>query len=164
MEVGFWVGCSLFPVFSPHATMSDSGLARTGISFRQKISGFMLAADMTDRGRVGLGKCKVAYRAESRCPERLHESVGVRPAVEGQAEAIRGEHAIHFREGWLEPRVVVVVAYLATVAWCVGNKVRRVREDEIDALIGQCRKGLYAVGVEDGIAESCHDGFFQGCS
>src|ERR1035437_9516438 len=110
----------------------------------------MLAAHVADGGRIWFREGKMTHRAESCRPERLHKAVGVRPPVESQAETVGGKHAVHLSECGFQPGVIVVVAYLATVAWFVGNKVRRIGENKIEALVGQCRKGCYAIGMDDG--------------
>src|ERR1035437_3350114 len=101
----------------------------------------------------------MTHGAEASGPECLHETVCVRPSVEGEAITVCGKNAVHLSECGLEPCCIVVVAHGAAVSGFVANKVRRVREDEIDAPLGKHRKGLYAVGVDDGVAQSCHDRF-----
>src|SRR5208282_4662942 len=89
---------------------------RSGISLRQKIRAFMLAADMPDRGDVGLRKGEVPNRAEPGAAESGHEAVGMRPSVKRKAEGVGGENAVHFRKSGYQPGIISVVADSAPVA------------------------------------------------
>jgi len=54
--------------------------------------------------------------AETGITAGSNKPVGMRPAVEGHAEAVWRKYAIHLGEGWSEPVAVVVIRNCATIA------------------------------------------------
>jgi len=79
------------------------------------------------------------------------EPVGTWPAIEADAEAVIGEHAVHLGEGGFEPGVVVVIGDRAPVAAAVARDVGRVGEDKIDAAGAKSGKDVQAIAVDDGV-------------
>src|SRR5256885_422271 len=88
----------------------------------------------------------------SRSPS-LHKRINLVPAVETDAEPARLEDAESLGEGRLEPALPVIVGNLPPLPVAVVDQIRRVCEDKIDALLGQARKDIEAIGADDSIAE-----------
>ena len=85
------------------------------------------------------------------------------PAVEADAEGFVFQDAVHFREGRLEPAVVVVVGNAAAGAVAVVHEIGRIGQDEIDALGGESAHEADAIAEHDGVdgveAEAGHCDF-----
>ena len=151
----------LVAAVGPVDDIADGRLRKLRIALRQQVGAFVLIAEILFRRRVALRKDEVTDDAETRLAPCLHEAVGMRPAVEADSEAVAAKNAEHLRESWLEPGVVVVVRDGAPVARNVARDIRRVRQDEIDAVRRKLRENAEAVALDDRVAEFlncvCHD-------
>jgi hypothetical protein len=96
----------------------------------------------------------VPHDAEAGVTVGAAETVGLGPAVEADAKAVRLENAVHFGKGGAEPCAVVVVHDGAAIAGLVARDIRRVGQDEIDAVGGKLRENIEAVAVDEGVAVS----------
>ena len=93
----------------------------------------MLIAHEADRRCIALAEDDVAGQPETRFAPGGDEAVGLVPAVEADAKTVVLEQAEDFREGWLEPAVVIVVNHGPPVARTVAGDIRRIGQHEIDA-------------------------------
>src|SRR5260370_8561388 len=104
----------------------------------QEIGAFVMIAEEPFTGRIRLAENDGANRAQPGFFPRPHEEVNGTPAIEAHAQAVRAQDAVHLREGWFKPGVVVIVEYgLSGVVLVrpVASDIRRISEDKVDAAI-----------------------------
>jgi len=85
---------------------------------------------------IGLAKYDVSDRLKTRLLPRLKESIDLRPAVEYDRYAILLQYAVRFFHSRLEPVGFRVVLDGAAIAVAVVHQIRRIGQNEIDAIAG----------------------------
>jgi hypothetical protein len=97
----------------------------------------------------------VAYRPKAKLLESAKEEIGMRPAVEGDAEGVLLEYAPKLGKGREQPRGVVVAddaLSLPVSAALIAHQIRRIGEHAVDGGAGKLRQEFQAVAVVDGDA------------
>ena len=89
--------------------------------------------------------------AEARRAPRGHEEIDFVPAVEADAEAFVFQDAIHFCKGRLEPAIIVVVGDTAAGAVAIVHEIRRIGQNEIDAVGWESTHEADAIAQQDGV-------------
>lgn len=87
------------------------------------------------------------------------ELVGCVPAVEAQAERTGLQQPVHFREGWLQPIIAVVVDEGLSASRAIPHEIERVSENEVDAGGRHAAHDLDAITVHDGVKRKARSAF-----
>src|SRR5579871_502174 len=143
---------AVLPVY--HVADGAGGLLR--VSLGKQVGAFMLIAQVLGAGSVPFWESQMPHHAKTRFAIGGQELVGVRPSIEAHAKAVGTEYPVHLCKCRLQPGVVIIVGYSATIARLVAGDIGRVGQDEIHAGGGKQRKRVQTIGVENGIAGSSH--------
>jgi hypothetical protein len=107
----------------------------------------MLIAEKPALRTVGLAEHDVSDRLKIRFFPRREEGIDLRPAIEHNGHAIHLEYPVRFTHRGLEPVGVDVVLDAATAAVSVIHQIRRIGEDEIDAVCRHLAHDLDAIAL-----------------
>jgi hypothetical protein len=94
-----------------------------------------------------LGEHDVACDVKAGLFPRRHKKIDPVPRIKTQARAAVFEHAVHFGECRVKPRVIVIVADLTPIAVLVVHKVRRIGEDQVARAQRQILHDLDAIAL-----------------
>jgi hypothetical protein len=93
----------------------------------------------------------VTYWTETCIFPRSKECINPGPAVEHDDDAILLQYPVGFAHGRLEPVGIGVVLYRAAIPVTAIHQIRRISDDEIDAVRRHLAHLLDAVAIEDGV-------------
>ena len=109
----------------------------------------MLAAQIARCRGIALAEHDMSDKAKARVAPCGDELVGLRPAIEADAEGIGFQDAKHAVRGGLQPFVAIVVGNALAVARAVVHQIGRIGEDEIHAVIGDVFHQHHAIAMKD---------------
>ena len=97
----------------------------------------------------------MSHWPESCAAPRIEEMVGARPAVETYHQAVLLQDTICFGHRGFEPVIIPVILESAARTVAIIYQIRRVGEDEIDALGGHLLHDLDAIALDDAVGNLC---------
>src|SRR5687767_3992691 len=92
---------------------------------------------------------EVTYRSKTTFFPDRHEPINPRPAVKGGAQGIWFQNPIELPKCREEPIIGIVSDASAAVAWNIIHEIRRIGENEVDALRRHRSHFGNAVGMND---------------
>jgi len=120
----------------------------------QQVRLLVLIAEEPRLRAVRLAKYDVSHRLKTRFFPGCEELIHFRPAVEHDGYTVHLEHPVRFPHRGSEPVGVRIVLDRAAIAVAVVHQVRRVGEDEVDAVGRHLVHRLDAVAMKDLVGEA----------
>jgi hypothetical protein len=141
----------------PRQHVADRFRRSRRIPLREQVADLVVACRVTLARAVGFRPGQMAHRPETGFPPSRHEAVHPRPAVKSGAKGVGLKNAIHSPKGRLNPGIVVVAAAPPSIAGSVVYKIRRVGDDDVDAVARHRPHDGDAI-AEDDLAQKGADG------
>ena len=151
MLTAFSVGCARLPVYSQGRTSSSGLRGLCGAALGENVSLFVTGVQKAGAGGVILVPDDMSDGREASAFPGVEKSVDAVPAVERNAEGVGLQDAVEVVEGAEDAFRPAVVGDRSTGAVPVADEIRRVGQDEVNALVCDGLEDLGAIAVDDAV-------------